>query len=164
MEKLRVREFKKLACDKFTTSKCQIWAADLGSLMSEAYLNYSITFSMDLANTSALNRGKQLQDWKESHQQCLFIYFTQLLTWSFKTENSLPKSSNLLSWLCVCPCTHSFFSVARSSHSSYSSASESSLGSSPISLSAPPHPGGPLSPTMLSPACVLSKQPAFILS
>ena len=24
MEKLRVREFKKLACDKFTTSKCQI--------------------------------------------------------------------------------------------------------------------------------------------
>lgn len=38
MEKLKVREFKKLACDKFTTSKCQIGAADLGCLMPEAYL------------------------------------------------------------------------------------------------------------------------------
>ena len=160
MEKLRIREFKKLAFDKFTTSKCQIWAAALGSLMPETYLNDSITFSLyGPYQYISFNRGKQLQNERKAISSvCSFILIS---CWhDLKTENSLPMSSNLLSpWLCVL--VHTASLVWLFLLTLHSSPLESSLGSSPISLPAPPLRRSSFSPYIVL-VCVLSKQPALI--
>lgn len=115
---------------------------------------------MDLANTSALltEENSFRIERKAINSVCSFILIS---CWhDLKTENTLPKSSHLLSlWLCVLVHTASlvwFFLLAL-----HSSASEPSLGSSPISLSAPPPRRSSFSHYVVF-VCVLSKQPAFI--
>lgn len=160
MEKLRVREFKKLAFDKFTTSKCQIWAAALGSLIiNYLIIKISPSLSRDLTNTSLLTEENSFRiERKAISSVCSFILIS---CWhDLKTENSLPMSSNLLSpWLCVLVCTASL--VWLFVLTLHSSPLESSLGSSPISLPAPPLRRSSFSPYIVL-VCVLSKQPAFI--
>lgn len=115
---------------------------------------------MDLANTSALltEENSFRIERKAINSVCSFILIS---CWhDLKTENTLPKSSHLLSlWLCVLVHTASlvwFFLLAL-----HSSASEPSLGSTPISLSAPPPRRSSFSHYVVF-VCVLSKQPAFI--
>lgn len=115
---------------------------------------------MDLANTSALltEENSFRIERKAINSVCSLILIS---CWhDLKTENSLPKSSNLLSpWFCVLVHTASLvWLVLLTLHSS---ASESSLGSSPVSLSAPPPRRSSFSHYVVL-VCVLSKQPAFI--
>lgn len=113
---------------------------------------------MDLANTSALltEENSFRIERKAINSVCSFILIS---CWhDLKNRKYSAKEFKLTITVVVCPCTHSLFSVVLLAL--HSSASELSLGSSPISLSAPPPRRSSFSHYVVF-ICVLSKQPAF---